>query len=154
MSFSIWHSERFDISLSEGDFHWWSNRPRKLPSRLNGNKPSISHESKIAGLRMVVDEWVYSPKDPEWQYLPPTLQSLPTCNVRYTELHNPGVYGVEWLALNCVALAIFCIKRPKPNGPALCKKCGYDLRAGHPKCPECGTPCEETLNRQNRMVDY
>lgn len=38
-------------------------------------------------------------------------------------------------------------KRRQQYNPALCPNCGYDLRVGHERCPECGSRITSTVGR-------
>ncbi len=51
------------------------------------------------------------------------------------------LFALPWV---CVPLSIALVhgggqarRRGRPQG--LCRRCGYDLRVGHDRCPECGT---------------
>ena len=43
-------------------------------------------------------------------------------------------------------------RRRKRRKLGLCVKCGYDLRGSAERCPECGTPFDESLPTKNFSV--
>jgi hypothetical protein len=47
-----------------------------------------------------------------------------------------------WVSFALGAWAVLRYRRA--NRPGACTVCGYDLRATTDRCPECGTPCENS----------
>ena len=74
---------------------------------------------------------------------------------------NPEIWSVRvpiWpiaalfaVALPGLALA-YRLRRRRCHKMGLCIKCGYDLRGSQERCPECGTPFDETATRPLRLI--
>ncbi len=74
---------------------------------------------------------------------------------------NPEIWSVRvpiWpiaalfaVALPSLALA-YRLRRRRCHKMGLCIKCGYDLRGSQERCPECGTPFDETATRPLRLI--
>jgi len=61
----------------------------------------------------------------------------------------PYWYIATPLAIASAWSAIVLRRRRIREKPGHCNACGYDLRASHEKCPECGTPAISTATSTN-----
>lgn len=73
-----------------------------------------------------------------------TLDALRTPQMTYVvERETASMFGINDLLVTLPAwlilAGILILKRPRQI-PGLCPTCGYDLRASHDRCPECGSP--------------
>jgi len=53
--------------------------------------------------------------------------------------HTPLVVALTLLPLGFMVRDIGRDGTPRSRPSGFCKRCGYDLRGGHHRCPECGT---------------
>ncbi len=61
------------------------------------------------------------------------------------------VGSLLWLAVNWRGLRRRPADDETADGPEPCGHCGYDVRGGLPRCPECGRPTPAA--RRNRLAD-
>lgn len=58
--------------------------------------------------------------------------------------------AVQFL-IGCIVLSVLRLLgrllRSSEPGPGCCAECGYDLRASHGRCPECGAAIPANLHR-------
>lgn len=105
---------------------------------------------------VLLDGWRYAPPHFAHTHYPPSADPPSTrlparwWNVGFGFEHRllAGQYEsrVVLLPLWMVVLATMALptlwfkrRRGATSGTVVCRKCGYDLRASHNRCPECGT---------------
>lgn len=109
---------------------WWSDTDRwdaaGSPPQFTVSGSRVQRDWEILGAR-----YSYRAKTTEWQgqYHLFTIGPLALFVVSLAVLGWSALGVMEWL------------RRPRQQTGGRCRECGYDLRGGHERCPECGTPC-------------
>ncbi len=124
-----------------------SSHDRMMRRRLASSMPPAIRTDKLVSLdqgRLFVG------------HLPPRTEGIFSTPWSFRFMDGGGYYfGLVvplWLPTLMFGIACSCAymplyRRRKRKKLGLCLKCGYDLRASKERCPECGTPFDEQLNK-------
>lgn len=138
-------SQSYRLHGRVGPVRWGRSQPRPAPTAEELRQRGERFDALLARLRELDRRAQAGDRQAagEWVDTHLVVQGLHVFQGPQWSVHAPA-WLVTTVAAALPGLWVYRMSRRR-HPPGHCSRCGYDLRGGGGRCPECGTPVGETV---------